>query len=56
VPRIQKTKTLPGLSNFYMAGMWVEPTGGLPSAAKSGRDVIQIICHEDKKKFFTSIC
>jgi phytoene dehydrogenase-like protein len=56
VPRIQKTKTLPGLSNFYMAGMWVEPTGGLPSAAKSGRDVLQIICNEDRKKFSTSIC
>ncbi|HYA85812.1 MAG TPA: NAD(P)/FAD-dependent oxidoreductase [Nitrospirota bacterium] len=46
-------KTLPGLDNFYMAGHWVEPGGGLPIAALSGRNVIQIICKENKKKFTT---
>ena len=46
-------KTLPGLDNFYMAGHWVEPGGGLPTAMKSGRDVAQIICRKDKKKFTT---
>lgn len=46
-------KTLPGLSNFYMAGQWVEPGGGLPTAAMSGRNVIQIICKKEKKKFAT---
>ena len=44
-------KTLPGLSNFYMAGQWVEPGGGLPAAAMSGRNVIQIVCKKEKKKF-----
>jgi len=29
-------KTLPGLANFYLAGHWVEPGGGLPAAAMSG--------------------
>jgi len=48
-------KTLPGLKNFYMAGQWVEPGGGVPSAAMSGRNVIQIICKQDKKPFATSI-
>lgn len=44
-------KTLPGLDSFYMIGQWVEPGGGLPPAAQSGRNVIQIICKRDKKKF-----
>ncbi|MGA8849988.1 MAG: NAD(P)/FAD-dependent oxidoreductase [Dehalococcoidia bacterium] len=47
-------KTLPGLENFYMAGQWVEPGGGLPTALRSGRNVAQIICKKDKKKFTTS--
>lgn len=44
-------KTLPGLKNFYMAGQWVEPGGGLPPVILSGRNVSQIICRHDKKKF-----
>lgn len=48
-------KTLPGLENFYMIGQWVEPGGGLPSGATSGRNVTQIICKKDKKKFKTTI-
>jgi phytoene dehydrogenase-like protein len=47
-------KTLPELENFYMAGHWVEPGGGLPTALRSGRNVAQIICKKDKKKFITS--
>jgi phytoene dehydrogenase-like protein len=47
-------KTLPGLENFYMAGHWVEPGGGLPAAAMSGRNVIQIICRREKRKFTSS--
>jgi phytoene dehydrogenase-like protein len=42
---------LPGLKNFYMAGHWVIPGGGLPSAAISGRDVAQLICAEQEKVF-----
>jgi phytoene dehydrogenase-like protein len=47
-------KELPGLSNFYMVGQWVEPGGGVPTAALSGRNVMQIICQRDKKKFITA--
>jgi len=46
-------KTLPGLENFYMIGQWVEPGGGLPPAIMSGRNVAQIICKKDGKKFTT---
>jgi len=48
------SKMLPRLDNFYMAGHWVEPGGGLPTAMKSGRDLAQVICKKDKKKFTTS--
>ncbi|HEY96427.1 MAG TPA: NAD(P)/FAD-dependent oxidoreductase [Dehalococcoidia bacterium] len=47
-------KTLPGLDNFYMAGQWVNPGGGMPTAAMSGHNTIQVICHKDKKPFVTT--
>lgn len=47
-------KTLPGLENFFMIGQWVMPGGGLPPAAQSGRDVIQILCHRDRRPFTTT--
>jgi len=52
---LRMSKTLPGLKNFYMAGQWVEPGGGIPPAALSGRNVIQLICRQDKKSFVTSV-
>ena len=47
-------KTLPGLDCFYMAGQWVEPGGGLPTVAVSGRNVVQAICERDRRRFVTS--
>ncbi len=44
-------KTLPGLDNFYMAGQWVMPGGGVPPCLFSGRQVIQMICAKDGKEF-----
>jgi hypothetical protein len=38
-----------------IAGEWVEPGGGLPPGAMSGRNVIQIICKRDKKTFITTV-
>jgi len=38
------SKQLPGLERFYMAGQWVEPGGGVPTAVMSGRQVVEIIC------------
>jgi phytoene dehydrogenase-like protein len=46
-------KTLPGLHNFYMAGQWVEPGGSVPMAAVSGRNAVQVICHQDGRPFVT---
>jgi phytoene dehydrogenase-like protein len=48
------SKTLPGLDGLYMIGQWVTPGGGLPPAAQSGRDVMQIICHRDGRPFTPS--
>jgi phytoene dehydrogenase-like protein len=44
-------KALPGLSNFYMTGQWVEPGGGLATSLISGRNIAQLICRDDKKRF-----
>jgi len=48
---MRMSKTLPGLDNFYMVGQWVEPGGGLPPAAYSGRNLTQVLCKKDGKKF-----
>ena len=53
--RTQLPKTLPGLSNFYMAGQWVAPGGGVPPCLYSGRHVIQLLCRCDGKRFETSL-
>lgn len=52
--RTQMSKTLPGLDNFYMVGQWVEPGGGLPPSAMSGRKVIQAICRKEGVPFRTT--
>jgi len=51
---MRMNKTLPGLQNFYMAGQWVEPGGGVPTAAMSGRNVIKMICKQDGRPFVTT--
>jgi phytoene dehydrogenase-like protein len=48
-------KTVPGLDNFWLSGMWVQPPGGVPTGAMTSRDVIQLICRQDRKRFQTSI-
>jgi len=52
---LRMSKTLPGLENFFMAGQWVEPGGGLPMAVMSGRYVTQIVCKQDKRPFVTTV-
>jgi phytoene dehydrogenase-like protein len=52
---LSMSKVLPGLDNFYMAGQWVEPGGSIPNVAVSGRNVMQLICKQDKKPFVTGI-
>jgi phytoene dehydrogenase-like protein len=42
---------LPGLKNFYMAGQWLFPGGGLPPSAQSGKWAVQLICKKRKQQF-----
>jgi phytoene dehydrogenase-like protein len=52
-PPFRMSRTLPGLKNFYMAGQWIEPGGGVPPAAMSGRNVMQILCKRERRTFGT---
>jgi phytoene dehydrogenase-like protein len=53
--RLRMKKTLPGLADFYMAGQWVSPGGGLPGCAITAKEVMQLICHADGKAFQTRV-
>lgn len=44
-------KTVPGLSGVYLASMWTNPPGGVPGAAQVGRHVVQLVCHDDRRRF-----
>lgn len=44
---------IPGLKNFYMAGQWLFPGGGLPPAGQSGKWAIQYICKDAGVHFRT---
>ncbi len=48
---LQLPQTLPGLSNFYMAGHWISPGGGLPSGLMTGRSAIKKICKKENVSF-----
>ncbi len=43
--------TLPGLANFYLAGQWLFPGGGIPPSVLSGKQAIKQICKKEKKQF-----
>lgn len=44
-------KTLPGMAVFYMAGRWHGSKGSIPTSLCSGRQVVQLVCHDDKVPF-----
>jgi len=50
---IKINSTIINLKNFYMTGHWIAIGGGLPLVALHARDLLQIICKNDKKKFIT---
>lgn len=53
--RAEISRTLPGLDGFYMVGQWVQPGGGIPWAVAHGRHVAQILCHNDGRRFETTV-
>lgn len=46
-------RTLPGLERLLLAGQWVEPGGGVPTALASGRQTAQLICAAEGERFVT---
>ena len=44
-------KTVPGLDNFWLSGMWVMAPGGVPTGAKTSRDVVELMCRKDGRRF-----
>lgn len=49
----QKTLTgkIKGLKNCFLTGQWLQSPGGLPTAAATGKFVIQRICKNEKQSF-----
>ena len=43
--------TLPGLSNFYLVGLWATMVASLSQNANSGKIIIRRICKNDGKRF-----
>jgi phytoene dehydrogenase-like protein len=42
---------LPRLQNFFMAGQWLSPGGGLPPSAQTGKWAVQMICRKEGRRF-----
>lgn len=49
------SRSLPGLAHFYTAGQWMEPFGGLPTAAMTARGLVEMLCQRDEKEFKTGL-
>lgn len=49
----EPVRTLPGLDGLRMVGQWTAPFMGTVMSALSGRQVIQLMCKEDGRKFIT---
>ena len=47
-------RTLPGLDNFFMAGQWVVPGGGVIPTLVSGKHAAMLLCRHDGKGFKAS--
>ena len=43
--------TVRGVSNLFLSGQWLQPPGGLPVAAVTGKDTIMRICRREKIEF-----
>jgi phytoene dehydrogenase-like protein len=48
-------RSLPGLSNFYMAGHWVSPGGGLPAGVITGRSAVRSMCRSEGRRFAAQV-
>lgn len=51
----EPVRSLPGLGGLHMVGQWTAPFTGTVIAALTGRQVIQLMCREEGKKFRGSV-
>ena len=51
--RTNPLRILPGLAGLHMAGQWTAPFTGTVMAALTGRQVIQLLCRQDRRRFTT---
>jgi len=51
VKGLMRAGVIKGLSNFYLAGQWIMPPGGLPIALFSAKHAVYRIARKDKKHF-----
>ena len=42
-----------GLANFFMAGQWITPGGGLPGGLMSARAAVRDLCAQDHVPFLS---
>ena len=49
----QVKRSIPGLGNFFMAGQWVVPGGGVIPVLVSGKHAAMLLCQKDGKSFQT---
>jgi phytoene dehydrogenase-like protein len=52
--RTNPLRSLPGLTGLHMAGQWTAPFTGTVIAALTGRQVVQLLCRQDRRRFATS--
>jgi len=52
--RTNPLRVLPGLAGLHVAGQWTAPFTGTVIAALTGRQVIQLLCRQDRRRFTTS--
>jgi phytoene dehydrogenase-like protein len=48
-------RALPGLANLQVVGQWTAPFTGTVIASLSGRQAIQLLCRQDKRRFVTTV-
>ncbi len=49
--RINPLRRLPGLDGLWMAGQWTAPFTGTVIAALTGRQAVQLLCRQDRRRF-----
>ncbi|MGB8357306.1 MAG: NAD(P)/FAD-dependent oxidoreductase [Bacteroidales bacterium] len=55
INEMEPIRTLPGLEGLHMAGQWTTTFSGTVIAALSGRQVIQLMCSNEGKKFVSGV-